>query len=120
MPFRAVYINSPELTDHHYSAPNSYSSSIVRKLLINQQLGGVANDDHGGAFGEDFIDVGGKIQGGWALELQMKKARQWSVRHPDRIHIVVLLTVIIKSKQPPRAIIKTKSSFYIFSTQINI
>ena len=33
VPFRAVYINSPELTDH-YSAPNSYSSSIVRKILI--------------------------------------------------------------------------------------
>ena len=60
VPFRAVYINSPELTDNHYSAPNSYSSSIVRKVLINQQLGGVVNDDHGGAFGEDFIDVGGK------------------------------------------------------------
>ena len=60
VPFRAVYINSPELTDHHYSAPTSYSSSIIRKILINQQLGGVVNDDHGGAFGEDFIDVGGK------------------------------------------------------------
>ena len=60
VPFRAVYINSPELTDNHYSAPNSYSSSIVRKILINQQLGGVVNDDHGGAFGEDFINVGGK------------------------------------------------------------
>ena len=60
VPFRAVYINSPELTDNHYSAPNSYSSSIIRKILINQQLGGVVNDDHGGAFGEDFIDVGGK------------------------------------------------------------
>ena len=60
VPFRAVYINSPELTDNHYSAPNSYSSSIIRKVLINQQLGGVVNDDHGGAFGEDFIDVGGK------------------------------------------------------------
>ena len=60
VPFRAVYINSPELTDNHYSAPNSYSSSIVRKILINQQLGGIVNDDHGGAFGEDFINVGGK------------------------------------------------------------
>ena len=60
VPFRAVYINSPELTDHHYSAPTSYSSSIIRKILTNQQLGGVVNDDHGGAFGEDFIDVGGK------------------------------------------------------------
>ena len=60
VPFRAVYINSPELTDHHYSAPNSYSSSIIRKILINQQLGGVVNDDHGGSMSEDFIDVGGK------------------------------------------------------------
>jgi len=60
IPFRAVYINSPELTDHHYSAPNSYSSSIIRKILINQQLGGVVNDEHGGSMSEDFIDVGGK------------------------------------------------------------
>ena len=60
VPFRAVYINSPELIDNHYSAPNSYSSSIVRKILINQQLGGIVNDDHGGAFGEDFSNVGGK------------------------------------------------------------
>ena len=62
VPFRAVYIyiNSPELTDHHYSAPNSYSSSIIRKILIDQQLGGVVNDAHGGVFADDFIDVGGK------------------------------------------------------------
>ena len=60
VPFRAVYINSPELTDHHYSAPNTYSSSIIRKVLLNQQLGGVVNDNHTGAFGENFIDVGGK------------------------------------------------------------
>ena len=60
VPFRAVYINSPELTDHHYSAPNSYSSSIIRKILIDQQIGGVVNDAHGGVFADDFIDVGGK------------------------------------------------------------
>ena len=60
VPFRAVYINSPELTDNHYSAPNSYSSSIIRKILISQQLGGVVNDDHGSAFGQDYIDVSNK------------------------------------------------------------
>ena len=60
VPFRAVYINSPELTNNHYSAPNSYSSSIIRKILISQQLGGVVNDDHGSAFGQDYIDVGNK------------------------------------------------------------
>ena len=57
VPFRAVSLKFPELTDNHYSAPSSYSSSTVRKILINQQLGGVVDDDHDGA---DFIGVGGK------------------------------------------------------------
>lgn len=30
VPFRAVYINSPDLTDHHYKSPASYSSSIIK------------------------------------------------------------------------------------------
>ena len=58
--FRALYINSPDLTDHRYSAPTNYSSSIIRKILINQQLGGVVNDDHSGAMAQDYIDVSGK------------------------------------------------------------
>ena len=41
VPFRALYLTSPELSDGHYASPNSYSSSIIRKILINQQLGGV-------------------------------------------------------------------------------
>ena len=60
VPFRAVFLNSEELTDHRYSAPNNFSSSIIRKLLIDQQLGGVVNDDHGSAMGQDYIYVGGK------------------------------------------------------------
>ena len=60
IPFRALYLNSPDLTDHRYSSPVSYSSSIIRKILIDQQLGGVVNDAHAGAMSEDYIDVSGK------------------------------------------------------------
>lgn len=59
VPFRAIYINCPELTDHHYSAPNSFSSSIIKKVLIDQQLGGVISDFHTG-LNEDYIDLSGK------------------------------------------------------------
>ena len=60
VPFRALYLNSPELTDHKYSSPQNYSSSIIRKILISQQLGGVVNDDHSGSMMQDYINVGGK------------------------------------------------------------
>ena len=60
IPFRALYLNSPDLTDHKYSSPISYSSSIIRKILIDQQLGGVVNDAHAGAMAQDYIDVSGK------------------------------------------------------------
>ena len=60
IPFRALYLNSPDLTDHRYSSPINYSSSIIRKILIDQQLGGVVNDAHAGAMAEDYIDVSGK------------------------------------------------------------
>ena len=60
IPFRALYLNSPDLTDHRYSSPVSYSSSIIRKILIDQQLGGVVNDSHSGSMSEDYIDVSGK------------------------------------------------------------
>ena len=56
VPFRSVMLHCPELADHHYSSPASYSSNIVRKILIDQQLGGVVNDNNT-AFHEDFIDV---------------------------------------------------------------
>jgi hypothetical protein len=59
VPFRAVYINSPELADHHISAPSNYSSSIIRKVLVNEQLGGIINDTSA-ALSEDYISVGGK------------------------------------------------------------
>ena len=60
IPFRALYLNSPDLTDHKYSSPISYSSSIILKILIDQQLGGVVNDSHAGAMSQDYIDVSGK------------------------------------------------------------
>ena len=48
-------IHCPELADHHYSSPSSYSSNIVRKVLIDAQLGGVVNDNNS-TFHEDYID----------------------------------------------------------------
>ena len=56
VPFRSVMIHCPELADHHYSSPSSYSSNIVRKVLIDAQLGGVVNDLNS-SFTEDYIDV---------------------------------------------------------------
>ena len=59
VPFRAVYINSPELADHHIPAPSNYSSSIIRKVLVSEQLGGIINDTSA-PLSEDYISVGGK------------------------------------------------------------
>ena len=59
VPFRYVFITSNALSDYHYSAPNSYSSSIIRKVLVTEQLGGIINDNHS-IHQEDYIDIGGK------------------------------------------------------------
>ena len=59
VPFRAIYINSPELADHHLMSPSTYSSSIIRKVLVNSQLGGITNDTSA-PLSEDYINVGGK------------------------------------------------------------
>ena len=69
IPFRALYLNSPELTDHKYSSPQNYSSSKIRKILIDQQLGGVVKDSHSGNMSEDFINVGGKNLKGLSFRL---------------------------------------------------
>ena len=59
VPFRYIFISSPTLSDYRYSAPNTYSSSIIRKVLVSQQLGGVINDA-GSSLSEDYIDIGNK------------------------------------------------------------
>ena len=59
VPFHSLYITSSTLTDYKYSAPNSYSSSIIKKIPITQQLGGVINDISA-PMSEDYIDVGNK------------------------------------------------------------
>ena len=59
VPFQNVYINSPQLSDYKYSAPNNFSSSVIKKVQINQQLGGVISDYTSPTYA-DFIDVGGK------------------------------------------------------------
>ena len=58
-PFRYIFISSPTLSDYRYSAPNTYSSSIIKKVLVNQQLGGIINDA-GSSLSEDYLDVGNK------------------------------------------------------------
>ena len=59
VPFRYIFISSATLSDYRYSAPNTYSSSIIKKVLVNQQLGGVINDA-GSSLSEDYIDIGNK------------------------------------------------------------
>ena len=59
VPFRYLFISSAALSDYKYSAPNSYSSSIIKKVLVNQQLGGIINDP-GSSLSEDYIDVGNR------------------------------------------------------------
>jgi hypothetical protein len=54
-----VFITSNALSDYRYSAPNSYSSSIIRKGLGTEQLGGIINDNHS-IHQEDYIDIGGR------------------------------------------------------------
>ena len=58
-PFRYLFISSPELSDYKYSAPNTYSSSIIKKVLVSSQLGGIINDQ-GATLNEDYIDVGNR------------------------------------------------------------
>ena len=59
VPFRYVFITSNALSDYHYSAPNSYSSSIIKKVLCTEQLGGIIKDNQA-PHHEDFINVGGR------------------------------------------------------------
>lgn len=59
IPFRYLFITSTTLSDYRYSAPNTYSSSIIRKVLVTEQLGGVINDNSA-PHHEDFIDIGNK------------------------------------------------------------
>ena len=59
VPFRYLFITSNALTDYRYSAPNSYSSAIIRKVLCSSQLGGVINDNSA-PHQEDYVDIGGK------------------------------------------------------------
>ena len=59
IPFRYIFITSNSLSDYRYSAPNSYSSSIIRKVLCSSQLGGVINDNSA-PHQEDYIDIGGR------------------------------------------------------------
>ena len=54
-----IYINCPQVSDYKYSAPNNFSSSVIKQVQFNQQLGGVITDFTAPIYA-DFIDVGGK------------------------------------------------------------
>ena len=56
VPFRYLFISSSALSDYRYSAPNTYSSNIIKKVLITQQLGGIVSDA-GSSLSEDYLDV---------------------------------------------------------------
>ena len=57
VPFPYLFMSSPELSDYKYSAPKTYSSSIM--VLKTQHLGGIINDV-GASLNEDYIDVGNR------------------------------------------------------------
>ena len=59
VPVQNIYINCTQLSDYKYSAPNNFSSSVIKKVQINQQLGGVLTDFTAPTYA-DFIDIGGK------------------------------------------------------------
>jgi len=59
VPFRYIFITSNALSDYRYSAPNAYSSSIIKKVLVTEQLGGIINDNQA-PHHEDFVNVGGR------------------------------------------------------------
>ena len=59
VPFRYIFITSNALSDYHYSAPNSYSSSIIKKVLCTEQLGGIINDNQA-PHHEDFVNIVGR------------------------------------------------------------
>ena len=59
VPFANVFINCSQLSNYKYSAPNNFSSAVITKVHINQQLEGVLTDFQTPVYA-DFIDVGGK------------------------------------------------------------
>ena len=59
VPFNAIYISSPDLTDNHYFAPSSFSGSIIKKVIVDAQLGGIIHDNST-PLQADYIDVSNK------------------------------------------------------------
>ena len=59
VPFNAIYISSPDLTDNHYFAPSSFSGSIIKKVIVDAQLGGIIHDNST-PLHADYIDVSNK------------------------------------------------------------
>ena len=56
VPFNAIYISSPDLTDNHYFAPSSFSGSVIKKVIVDAQLGGIIHDNSI-PHNSDYIDV---------------------------------------------------------------
>lgn len=56
VPFNCIFISSPDLSDGHYSAPNAFSGSIIKKVVVDSQLGGIIHDNSV-PLHSDYIDV---------------------------------------------------------------
>ena len=55
-PFNSIYILSPELSDFHYSAPDGYSNSIIKKVNLMLNVGGVTVNSSAPLL-NDYIDI---------------------------------------------------------------
>ena len=60
VPFRSVLLHCHELADHHYSSPSSYSSNIVKKIIIDAQLGGIVNEVNSQPFMKTLLTCSNK------------------------------------------------------------
>jgi hypothetical protein len=56
VPFNSVFISCVDLSDGHYAAPNAFSGSIINKVVMDSQLGGIIHDNSV-PLHSDYIDV---------------------------------------------------------------
>jgi hypothetical protein len=56
VPFNSVFISCVDLSDGHYAAPNAFSGSIIKKVVMDSQLGGIIHDNSV-PLHSDYIDV---------------------------------------------------------------
>ena len=57
-PYRILYISFPELSNYNQHIPTGYSSSIIKKILVNSGTSGTIYDEY--PMVSDYIDVSHK------------------------------------------------------------